>query len=68
MIIAIVLTIMYILLVSLMKAAGKPTPTMPTIIHNENKAVLVPERPLRIIKTLANVFPYAGRLTLPHRR
>lgn len=38
-IIAIVLTSMYIILGSLMKVAGKSTPTMPSISHNEDKAV-----------------------------
>ncbi len=37
--IAIILTIMYILLDSLMRVAGKSTPTMPYISHNEDKVV-----------------------------
>lgn len=36
-IIAIILPIIYITYASLMKAAGKDTPVMPTIKHNEDK-------------------------------
>jgi len=37
--IAIILTIAYILLGGLMKVAGKSGPTMPIISHSENQAV-----------------------------
>ena len=36
-IIAIILTIMYISFASLMKAAGRDTPVIPDINHNEDK-------------------------------
>ena len=36
---AIILTCTYILLGSLIKVAGKPTPTIPNISHYEDKAV-----------------------------